>query len=287
VGNIFALIKLVRTHNCIIAAVGVWLGAYLADAEPFNINVLLASLTAALVCGAGNAVNDLVDIDIDRKTHPARPLAKGDLPAYSALLVAVIFTLFAITLSLLTNWKVLAAVLIASIFLLLYNFTLKKTPLWGNLVISFLSGLTFLVGGLAVDAPNILTPPGPIIPAIFAVLFHLGREWLKDINDVEADRNAGFKTMPIVFSFRFVLILTTLLYFLLIFLTVLPAAYRWYSWIYGYLVILLVDIPLLLMLIYLWVSKNRLKYQISGKFLKLLMAVGLIVFILGKNYNFS
>ena len=59
------------------AGVGVWLGGYLSGLEGGEIRLLLASIAAALVCGAGNALNDYLDIEVDRVNHPGRVLPSG------------------------------------------------------------------------------------------------------------------------------------------------------------------------------------------------------------------
>ena len=69
-----ALFRLIRVHNALMAGVGVWLGGFLAGMEGGEWRLILASISATLVCGAGNAFNDFKDIEVDRINHPRRPL---------------------------------------------------------------------------------------------------------------------------------------------------------------------------------------------------------------------
>ena len=64
-----AFFLLPRPLNGLITVLSVGIGALTADQAFTWPAVLLAALSAALINGAGNAFNDLMDIDIDR-TRP-------------------------------------------------------------------------------------------------------------------------------------------------------------------------------------------------------------------------
>lgn len=266
------------------AGVGVWLGGYLANGGGKSVEIFLASLSAALVCGGGNAVNDYLDIESDRLNHPNRPFPKGDLPPYLAILTASIFNIAAIIIAATINSAILTIVVGSIILLTAYNFRLKKLPLMGNLIISILGGATFIVGGLAVDATSITMLPGPMVPALFAALFHLGREFIKDIADFEGDMKVDCKTLLSVLSQNSIMIILSVLYAILIILTLVPVYLDWYRPMYGYIALLLVDIPIIIILTYLWFSRSKARFSKGGSVLKLLMLFGLFAFLLGKNY---
>ena len=279
--KILSLILLVRLHNCLLAGVGVWIGWYLTSFSENHSIVVLASIAAALVCGAGNSLNDFLDIETDKLNHPERPLPRGDLPPYIAVLAAIIFNITAIILGLMINFPVLIIIILAIVLLFLYNFRLKKMPLVGNLAVSILSGATFLVGGLAETGyPGAL--PGPIVPAIFAFLFHLGRELIKDIADLDGDLKADYKTLAALLPHRQVMALITFVFITLVFLTLVPVYYEWYQAAYTYITCLAVDIPLLLIISYLYLAKSPDRYGLAGNFLKVLMLFGLFAFYFGK-----
>jgi len=265
------------------AGVGVWLGGYLANDAEKSVEIFLASLSAALVCGGGNAVNDYLDIESDRLNHPNRPLPKGDLPPYLAILTALIFNIAAIIIAAMINSTILMIVIGSIILLTAYNFRLKKLPLMGNLTISILGGATFIVGGLAVNAASIAILPGPVVPAFFASLLHLGREFIKDIADFEGDMKVNCKTLLSILSQNSIMIILSVLYAVLVILTLVPVYLDWYRQAYGYIAFLLVDIPIIIILIYLWLSRSKSRFSKGGSVLKLLMLFGLFAFLLGKN----
>jgi len=280
---IYSLLKLIRVHNCLLAGVGVWMGWYLTGHNTGKTEALIASLAAALVCGAGNAFNDYIDIEIDRVNHPTRPLPRGDIPPYLAVLTMLVFDIIAVGLSIMVNAAVLLVVIGAVVLLLVYNLNLKKQPLSGNVAVSLLGAATFMVGGLAVNTSNIGMLPGPLVPAVFAFLFHFGRELVKDTADCEGDRRAGFKTLAAMVSQNVMLALIAAVYLILIFLTYIPVYYDWFRPVFNYIVMVGVDLPLLISVLYLLISRNRDRFKNASNILKVLMLIGLIAFLLGRN----
>jgi len=84
-----------------------------------------------------------------------------------------------------------------SLLLALYTSKLKRRGLVGNLAIGYLVGSTFLFGGLAV---------GPVqavgILASMAALSTVGRELIKDVEDMPGDREMGLRTLPLTHGAR-------------------------------------------------------------------------------------
>ncbi len=264
------------------AGLGVWLGGFLAGIGQYEVELILASIAAALVSGAGNAINDFADIESDKINHPNRPLARGDLPSYSAILIGIVFNIFALILAAFVNVEVLILVIIAQIVLVIYNFGLKRTPVIGNIIVSLLGALTLITGGLAAGMENVFQTPGPIIPAAFAFLIHLGRELIKDFADMEGDRIANYKTLPAILPVPVVLLFVTILFLILIFLTFIPRYYGWYNPAYIYLAVFAVDLPLTVLIFWLWISQNPGRFKIAGSLIKLFMLFGLAAFFFGK-----
>lgn len=277
------ILRLIRIHNCILAGVGVWMGWYLAGDAVFTTRIYLSSIAAALVCGAGNAINDFLDIKIDLVNHPSRPLPAGELPSYAAILIGVVFNAAAIILAILVNWKVLLVVIFAIILLFFYNIALKRLPLLGNISVSLLGGLTFITGALVFDDNRLFYLPGPVVPAVFAFLFHFGRELVKDLEDFHGDNQAEFRTLPTIIPRWSVHLIISILFIALIILTALPIFWNWYGRVFDYIVVFLVDLPLLGLIIYLFASVRPGRYKVTSELLKALMLAGLIAFYLGKN----
>lgn len=185
-------LRLPRPLNCLITALSVAVGALAAGLLPTAPAVGWAALAAALITGAGNTLNDVADIEIDRINRPHRPLPHGDLGLRSALGLALALALAGLGLA---WWQSPALGLVALGVvggLLLYDLWLKRTALWGNLLVSLLAAAAFPFGALAAGQLG-----RAWIPAGLAFLFHLAREIVKDLEDMAGDGAAGARTLPL------------------------------------------------------------------------------------------
>ncbi len=272
-------LKLIRVVNCLLAMVGVGVGAYMTWLRPILYDPLVSAMAAFLVCAGGNIVNDLFDLETDRVNHPHRVLVRNSLSRRYAIILAVVLNVLAILLAIAVNWAVMVVAMSVIILLLLYNYRLKKIPLLGNIVIAFLAGLTFITGGLAVDNVMAFVLPGSLIPAAVAFLFHLAREIVKDVQDIEGDRQAGIKTLPQVIGIRSSLLVALLVFLLLVLLTYVPIFVGWFGKYYTIITVYLIDLPLLALLIFLWGNPTPKMLQASSVSLKAGMGLGIVALL--------
>ena len=280
--QIISVFRLIRFHNCLIAAIGTWLGGYLAGVEPESARLMAAMISVALLCAAGNAQNDFFDLEADRINNPKRILPNGDLPLYMAVLLSIVFYLSGLALAVWIGWAAAIFSIIAIILLNVYNMKFMKMPIWGNLIVAMMGGLVIMFGTAAGEYARMFIIPGAVIPALFAVLFHFGREIIKDLGDIEGDKKAGYKVITDTMGGKSSLLIISITFTALIFVTFLPLYYKWYGPFYGYIAFLAVDLPLAITIVYLWRSVNPLKYKKSAGIIKILMFLGLIAFFLGK-----
>jgi geranylgeranylglycerol-phosphate geranylgeranyltransferase len=187
-------LRLFRLGNCAMAALGALLAAVVCvgvdGVSDFAIDVILSMAVVVTFTAAGNAYNDYFDRETDKIAHPNRPLPLGLVTPYGAALSAVALFAVAAALSVFVNvWSV--SIVITSIFVMVgYERLLKAEGLAGNLAISWLTGALFLFGGAAVDSLDLAW-----ILAALAFLATLGREIVKDIQDMEGDRGSRL-TLP-------------------------------------------------------------------------------------------
>lgn len=273
---------MLRAGNSLLAAAGVMIGAYFTWLSPFYINPVLAALSAFLVCAAGNILNDLVDIKIDRINRPDRPLVTGAIPKTHAFTLALALSVLSIVISLFINVSVFVAVLVALLLLALYNFKAKKIPIIGNTIIAFLGGLTFITGGLAVDKSLTFVLPGPLIPAIFAFLFHLAREIVKDVEDIEGDRREGVTTLPQIVGVSRALLVALGVFFVFSLLSFFPVFKGWFGHWYEIIAVYFIDLPILLLLIFVWGNPTPKMLRAGSMVLKGGMALGILALILAR-----
>jgi geranylgeranylglycerol-phosphate geranylgeranyltransferase len=243
-------------------------------------NLYLAALAAALIAGAANALNDFCDRDIDRVNKPHRPLPSGQVGTKSAIIGAMTLFVLGLAVSSFSGTVTLIIAVAAVVLLVLYDFRLKRRPVSGNLVVAGLGGVTFLYGGAAVGSPY-----GAIIPAVFAFLYHFGREITKDMEDEPADRTAGAATIPIRYGRRAASMIARSAFILLILLTPLPFILDLYgTW---YLVCVVPTVDFLLAVVVVGIGPAAGDESIArlnrlNRLLKVGMVLGLVSLFLGR-----
>lgn len=281
VGKLTDIARLIRLLNCCLAGVGVCVGAMMTWMIPQYYPILVASMAAFFVCAGGNVLNDIRDIETDRSSHPDRVLARGRLSTRLAWFIYALCNLIALVLGWSVNSPVLICVVIAIILLAWYSLFLKGIPVTGNMVIASLAGLTFMTGGVAIDTQLATILPGPIIPALFAFFFHLVREILKDVEDIEGDRRTNIRTLPQVIGVSASLGLCLGLFFILTILTYIPVLKGWFGLAYEVMVVYIVDLPLLALLIFIWGNPNRRLLRLGSVSLKVGMLIGMAALVIG------
>lgn len=268
---------MIRPINASITFVSVIVAAFICSRENISfVSVFLASFTASFTLMAGNIINDIYDIEIDKVNRPDRPLASGTIAKSSSFFLYFFLIAASLILSWFINLYALIIVIITTILLFLYSKFLKRIPLIGNILIAFLTGLVFIFGGVAVENAS-----AAIIPALFAFLINLIREIVKDMQDVEGDIKAGLRTYPIKFGIKKSKSLVTIFIIALIFTTLYPFLYRIYRIEFFLLVMILVNPILVYCLKILYNQQLENSLNKISNLLKLNMAFGLIAILLG------
>lgn len=183
VGTAYGILALFRPENVVMAAVGVLVGAWVANGPGAWSTVGLAAAATALVTAGGNAVNDVVDRKIDARAHPDRPIPSGKVSARLAAGVGLVAFALALALAAWVNLSLLVLVAAAVGLLVGYELLWKARGLVGNVVVAALVGATFLAGAVAVDG---LGPPVGFLAGL-AFLANVAREVWKDVEDAEHD----------------------------------------------------------------------------------------------------
>ncbi|MCJ7517463.1 MAG: UbiA family prenyltransferase [Methanomassiliicoccales archaeon] len=185
--------KLLRLWNGAIAALGLLLGAAVAiginNLDSHLFELALGTIIVVLFVGAGNSLNDYYDVEIDRIAHPKRPIVKGTVSRRIALLSAGVMFAACFALSIWINLLSLAIVALAIIGMAAYELKLKRAGLVGNIIIALLVAALFEFAGAVVGRADLA-----IELALLAALAMLGREIVKDIEDMDGDLTR--KTLP-------------------------------------------------------------------------------------------
>ena len=183
-------IALTRPGNAILTSIAVIAGAFIAkgpeDILDFQTEIAICCVSAMMLVGGGNALNDYNDRESDKKNHPERPIPSGKISAENALTFAQILLGLGLVILIFTldNKMPFVIALLGVITLIAYENGLKAAGISGNIAVGLMSGAVFLYAGMAVN------DPGPTIWMFgLAILATITREIVKDIQDLEGDKD--------------------------------------------------------------------------------------------------
>ena len=275
--KVYAILKISRPENVIITFFAVIIGAVIvAGINSLQINIVWGGVSIALACAAGNIINDIYDIEIDKINKPDRVLPSNKLSVSAAKILYAVILLISLALSVTNGMVSLVFVFSVNVVLFLYSIDLKKRILIGNLTVALLTASALIYGGQI--AGNIT---GSIIPAVFALLINFIRELVKDMEDVKGDSEKGVLSFPQKYGSITTKKFIYLLSFILILATLYPFLFRIYKIEYFIVVMLAVN-PVLVYFIKSLIDDDSSKNLKKLSFiLKLNMLFGMIAIYLG------
>ena len=209
--------ELFRSGNSVTGIFGVVLGSILASqglpTGDFAIITVLHCLSVMTFMFSWNALNDYMDIEIDRINRPNRPLPSGEISEVAArrgiVSAAVLSTSFLIFAAYVSHsgeigvdgWLPSLAIWMIAL-LLLFNyesssklsFRMKDKGLPGNLAISMSVGLVIIFGAASVSDPMNQRAWSAFIVGF---LYNLSREIVKDIEDMDGDKGRETYAMKV------------------------------------------------------------------------------------------
>lgn len=262
-----------RILNGIIASLCVITGSFISG--NINKNSIIMSIVVFLCVIAGNIINDHFDFEIDRVNRPEKIKKWERFGRKKILFFSLILFFLGNIISISSGLIYFFITITATTILILYTPLFKPYLFTGNLIISFISGFTFILGSIT----NSNIKPS-LFPFMFAFLLHLPREIIKDIEDIEGDRKSNLKTLPIVIGEKKSLNISFFLIFLLFLFTIVSLFY--FNIYFKITMILLFDLPMIYLILKA-IRKDdiRIKSSYLEKGLKILMITGLIVIISG------
>lgn len=240
------------------------------------------SIVSILIAAAGYLINGYYDREIDAINHPNYqfPFSKKQ----SFLIYGLINLLAIIISSFLFSFETLMIFIILPIWILwIYSYLLKRLPLVGNLTIAFISiwlpiGLLFLNNNLSDFEDHSFVSQLTLLILSEIFIITLGRELVKDIQDLDGDQKGNARTLAILIGDKYSAAISS---FVLIF-----GALLWFSFLknqfgsYSISGIILSTITLMLIIssiMILWSKKGFKKSaQMSSLIIKFAMFTALL-----------
>ena len=282
-----------------------WVATPLLQLEQFGelmpwwiLTLLIVSVVG--IAAGGYVINDYFDVKIDRINRPDNLVVTRIISRDAAMnlfygLTAVGVIAGTVVAWWAHSWTLLFTYVVIPGLLWFYSASYKRMFLIGNLVVAFASAIVPLLVAIAnADYLHHLYQNAlaysPIIGelyvwtggfAIFAFLLTLVREIVKDIEDIEGDREMECRTLPIVWGDKVAKIIATILLVVIatlivyILFAVLPFSHEWKSLPTRYVVFGLI-VPILCSIVLLWAANSRTEYHRVQTIIKFAMFMGML-----------
>lgn len=282
-----------------------WVATPLLQLEQFGelmpwwiLTLLIVSVVG--IAAGGYVINDYFDVKIDRINHPDNLVVTRIISRDAAMnlfygLTAVGVIAGTVVAWWAHSWTLLFTYVVIPGLLWFYSASYKRMFLVGNLVVAFASAIVPLLVAIAnADYLHHLYQNAlaysPIVGelyvwtggfAAFAFLLTWVREIVKDIEDIEGDREMECRTLPIVWGDKVAKIIATILLVVIATLivymlfAVLPFSHEWKSLPTRYVVFGLI-VPILCSIVLLWAANNRTEYHRVQTIIKFAMFMGML-----------
>ena len=282
-----------------------WVATPLLQLEQFGelmpwwiLTLLIVSVVG--IAAGGYVINDYFDVKIDRINRPDNLVVTRIISRDAAMnlfygLTAVGVIAGTVVAWWAHSWTLLFTYVVIPGLLWFYSASYKRMFLVGNLVVAFASAIVPLLVAIAnADYLHHLYQNAlaysPIVGelyvwtggfAAFAFLLTWVREIVKDIEDIEGDREMECRTLPIVWGDKVAKIIATLLLVaiatLIVYMlfAVLPFSHEWKSLPTRYVVFGLI-VPILCSIVLLWAANNRTEYHRVQTIIKFAMFMGML-----------
>ena len=302
-----AYIRIIRPVNLLIIAILqsiFYFGLILPVYEKYgiiplldNFQFILIIITTLIITGSGYIINDIYDIKTDKINKGKKSIVGKYISGTYARLYYFILIIIGFFTALYIATQINKILYIGFYFmavslLYFYSSSLKKTLLWGNVLVSAFSasvlgiilfiekeGLAELAIAAKEDFYFIFLLLITFI--VFSFIVSLSREIVKDIEDMEGDNIIRAKTLPLIrgieFSkkiVQFLLILTMILLFL-----ISLSEFYHHNYFKTFLILILLLMPCITIIYKLNISVIQKDFYFISQYLKLLMFSSVLILL--------
>lgn len=212
--DILYIVQLMRLWNAILYHIPLlFLGYFLTMTIFSSFSVIFGSIITLFLLGGGYMINDLADIEADKKNAPNRPLASGKLNSkkviFSCILLYIIVYFLTFLIAKKSTILLFPIIIIVSLFAYLYAFYIKKFGRGiDNVSFGLMTSLIVLFGALMNNTFN-----EEVVIAMSGAFFYMTSLHLNaTIKDVVGDRESDCKTIPIMYGKKIAYSMVLILY---------------------------------------------------------------------------
>lgn len=272
-----ALLSMMRLPNCIMIGFAVIVGEIIASPILTPILLIYGFMAGFLLIGSSMIFNDYYDREIDAINSPERPLPAGLVIPSQAVSFAAVLAALGFLCAVRTGIATLIIAVLSMVIGFAYNSWLKKSGLFGNILVSLNVAVPFVYGGFATGS-NHLFPL--LVFSTLAFLSSLGREIVKGIVDVQGDAAKGVKSIAVTLGSGQAAKRGAVLFLIAVALSILPLILGIVSTFYIPLV-LICDVGFLLTSYSIVSAPTPQNAKRNKKFVLVWMLFGLLAFVVG------
>lgn len=235
-------------------------------------------LSTVMIAAGGYIINDYYDQKVDMVNRPHKVVVGTQFRRRMAMLSHFILTLCGLGLGFYLDVRIGVIHIFSAFFLWYYSNFLRRITLIGNIVISFLAGLTLLIVTVYLQRSEVLV----YAYSLFAMAIVLIREVIKDMEDVKGDERFGIQSIPVIFGIRgaklFIYLISIGSAGLLVFYLI--KIDNWYVRLY-----FIALLPIFMWFIYKLIMADRqIHYKYLVRFTNVIIISGLLSMIFTKSW---
>ncbi len=265
----------------------------------------LLVLASVFLAASGYVINDYFDVKIDRLNRPDRVVVGNDFKRREVMFFHVLLTFCGVFIGLFLSYLVRKETwafmfLLIPVFLWYYSTTFKKQGFIGNIVVAGLTALVTIivvsfefgalerVHGQAIIDSEVCTMAWywTLGFAFFAFVTTVIREIVKDMEDLQGDKEEGCQTLPIVIGikyskiFVFLMTLFTLISIWALYFKIDKINNSIYSLYYF---IAFISIPFIISIYLLYKAESSKHFHKLSSLYKVIMLMGILyIFVISQ-----
>ena len=266
-----------------------------------SLDFFLLVFSTTLIAAAGNIINDYFDRKADRINKPDKLIIGKFVKRRIAIVTHVFINLIAFSIAAYLSWKLdtfgYVFIHLFSINMLwFYSMYFKRKFLIGNVVVAGLTAMVPLLVGFYYDqsiasgalevnnfndsltfiSVKIMILFVSVALAGFAFIINLGREIIKDMEDVPGDEILKARTIPIVLGIKNTRWIVTVILSFAAILTMLLVLVLPKVGAVGFLSIFAAGTLVIVSIITIFLGDTKKHYKLANNWLKLAMVAGLL-----------
>ncbi len=271
----FSLFSIVRGYNILIIVIAQYLTSiyilapHLAIKDIFfDANLFMLVLASSSAIAAGYIINNFYDSEKDLINRPRKTMLDRLVSQRTKLTSYFVLNFLSVIFGSYVSFK---AVVFFSLYIFgiwFYSHKLKKYPFVGNLVAATLAVIPFFAVFIYYKNFDLVI----FVHATFLFLIIAMRELVKDLENLKGDLAQNYRTIPVVYGVQ----TSKKMLSILSAFTLIPIYFLLTKFNIGYMNYFFFGsiIALLVFVILLWKSKNKLHYVVLHNILKFIIVVG-------------